>query len=87
MYEEGKKLEFRDERQKRVAKLKKLMIALVVTLIAIPTILCIVLVVKLVILQGKVENILDDKDKMENTTTYIGETTDDSDESSTGTQT
>lgn len=87
MYEEGKKLEFRDERQKRVAKLKKLMIALVVTLIAIPAILCIVLVVKLVILQGKVENILDDKDKMENTTTYIGETTDDSDESSTGTQT
>lgn len=87
MYEEGKKLEFRDERQKRVAKLKKLMIALVVTLIAIPTILCIVLVVKLVILQGKVENILDDKDKMENTTTYIGETTDDSDESSTSTQT
>lgn len=87
MYEEGKKLEFRDERQKRVAKLKKLMIALVVTLIAIPTILCIVLVVKLVILQGKVENILDDRDKMENTTTYIGETTGDSDDSSTGSQT
>lgn len=87
MYEEGKKLEFRDERQKRVAKLKKLMIALVVTLIAIPTILCIVLVVKLVILQGKVENILDDKDKMENTTTYIGETTGDSDDSFASSQT
>lgn len=87
MYEEGKKLEFKDERQKRVAKLKKLMIALVVTLIAIPTILCIVLVVKLFILQGKVENILDDKDKMENTTTYIGETTGDSDDSFASSQT
>ena len=88
MYEEGKNLEFNDDRQKRVAKLKKMIIGLVITLIAIPTILCIVLVVKLVVLKGKVDNILDEKSKLENTTVYSEESTDSSGESTTeqGTQ-
>lgn len=73
MYEEGKNLEFKDDRQKRVAKLKKMIIGLVITLIAIPTILCIVLVVKLVVIKGKVNNILDEKSKLENTTEYSEE--------------
>ena len=73
MYEEGKNLEFNDDRQKRVAKLKKMIIGLVITLIAIPTILCIVLVVKLVVIKGKVNNILDEKSKLENTTEYSEE--------------
>lgn len=71
MYEEGKNLEFKDDRQKRVAKLKKMIIGLVITLIAIPTILCIVLVVKLVVIKGKVNNILDEKSKLENTTEFM----------------
>ena len=73
MYEEGKNLEFKDDREKRVAKLKKMIIGLVITLIAIPTILCIVLVVKLVVIKGKVNNILDEKSKLENTTEYSEE--------------
>lgn len=73
MYEEGKNLEFKDDRQKRVAKLKKMIIGLVITLIAIPTILCIVLVVKLVVIKGKVNNILDEKSMLENTTEYSEE--------------
>ena len=73
MYEAGKNLEFKDDRQKRVAKLKKMIIGLVITLIAIPTILCIVLVVKLVVIKGKVNNILDEKSKLENTTEYSEE--------------
>lgn len=73
MYEEGKNLEFKDDRQKRVAKLKKMIIGLVITLIAIPTILCIVLVVKLVVIKGKVNYILDEKSKLENTTEYSEE--------------
>lgn len=87
MYEEGKKLDFSDDRKKRVAKLKKLIMALVITLIAIPTILCIVLVVKLFILQDKVDNILDNRDKVENTTEYTGETTGNVEEGSTDSQT
>ena len=75
MYEEGKNLEFNDDRQKRVAKLKKMIIGLVITLIAIPTILCIVLVVKLVIMKGKVDNLLDEKSRLENTTVYSEENT------------
>lgn len=73
MYEAGKNLEFKDDRQKRIAKLKKLIIGLVITLIAIPTILCIVLVFKLFVLQDKVDKILDEKDKMESTTEYIAD--------------
>ena len=73
MYEEGKNLEFKDDRKKRVARLKKMIIGLVITLIAVPTILCAVLVVKLVILQGKVNDMLDEKSKSENTTAYSAE--------------
>ena len=73
MYEAGKNLEFKDDRKKRVAKLKKLIVGLVITLIAIPTILCGVLVFKLFVLQDKVDNILDEKNKLENTTGYIAE--------------
>ena len=73
MYEEGKNLEFKDDREKREAKLKKMIIGLVITLIANPTILCIVIVVKLVVIKGKVNNILDEKSKLENTTEYSEE--------------
>ena len=76
MYEEGKKLEFNDDRQKRVARLKKMIIGLVITLIAIPTILCVVLVVKLVVLKGKVDDMLDEKNKSEVTTSYSDEESD-----------
>ena len=73
MYEAGKNLEFKDDRKKRVAKLKKLIIGLVITLIAVPTILCGVLVVKLFILQDKVDEMLDEKNKLESTTEYIAQ--------------
>lgn len=73
MYEEGKKLEFRNERKKRVARLKKMIIGLVITLIAVPTILCIVLAIKLAILKGKVNDILEEKDRLESTSKYIEE--------------
>ena len=70
MYEEGKKLEFKDDRQKRIAKLKKMIIGLVITLIAIPTLLCIVLVVRVVTLQGKVNDLLDEKNKSQSNSSY-----------------
>ena len=73
MYEEGKKLEFKNERKKRVARLKKMIIGLVITLIAVPTILCIVLAIKLAVLKGKVNEILEEKDRLESTSKYIEE--------------
>ena len=73
MYEAGKNLEFKDDRKKRVNKIKKLIIGLVITLIAIPTILCGVLVFKLFVMRDKVDDILEEKNKQENTTGYIAE--------------
>lgn len=73
MYEAGKNLEFSDDRKKRIEKYKKMIIGLVITLIAIPTILCGVLIFKLFVLQDKVDDMLDEKNKLENTTEYIAE--------------
>ena len=71
MYEEGKKLEYRNDRKKRVARLKKMIVGLVITLIAVPTILCIVLAIKLAVLKGKVNDILEEKDRLESTSKYV----------------
>ena len=73
MYEAGKNLEFNDDRKKRIAKYKKIIIGLIITLIAIPTILCGVMIFKLFVLQNKVDDMLDKKNELENTTEYMVE--------------
>lgn len=73
MYGEGKKLEYRSNRRRQRNRKKKLMMGLIAVLIAIPTILCTVMVVKAFFLKEKVDDILDKKDEYENTTEYKGE--------------
>lgn len=68
MYEEGKNLHIRDDRGRKKKILKPIIIGLIATLIIVPTVLCIVLMVRVVSLQNRVDDLLEQKENSENIT-------------------
>lgn len=59
MYEEEKSLKSEEARRKRINRLKKTIVTLILTLMAVTTVLCIVLMIRVFSLQNKVDDLLE----------------------------
>lgn len=65
MYEEGKESHIDETGKKRANVLKKLIIALLITMMVVPAVLCIVLIVRMASIQKDVDEMLDIKNRQE----------------------